>query len=112
MNEEFATICFQIISYAGDAKSCYMEALEEAKQGNYNRAQERIQEGDDSFAQGHHVHADLIQKEAAGEQIPASLLLIHAEDQMMSAETLKLVVEELIELYRGSRDQSYTGLFS
>ena len=41
----------------------------------------------------------MIQKEAAGEKSEFSLLLMHAEDQLMTTETLKIVAEEFIELY-------------
>ena len=50
------------------------------------------------FVDGHHAHASLIQKEAAGEKSEFSLLLMHAEDQLMTTETLKIVAEEFIEL--------------
>lgn len=51
------------------------------------------------FVEAHHAHASLIQKEAAGEKSEFSLLLMHAEDQLMTTETLKIVAEEFIELY-------------
>ena len=105
MNEEMETICFQIISYAGDAKSCYMEAIQEAKQNNFEQAGRRIQEGDKSFAQGHHVHAELIRRECSGESVPVGLVLIHAEDQMMSAEMTKMMAEEWIDWYRNQEEE-------
>ena len=51
------------------------------------------------FVEGHHAHASLIQQEAAGEKSEFSLLLMHAEDQLMTTETLKIVAEEFIEIY-------------
>ena len=50
--------------------------------------------------EGHEVHAQLIQKEAAGEKTPVSLLLLHAEDQMMGAEQFKTMALEMIDLYK------------
>ena len=44
------------------------------------------------------IHVDLVQKEAAGEYLSPGLLLIHAEDQMMSAELVRLMAEENIKL--------------
>lgn len=43
---------------------------------------------------------DLVQKEAAGEDAKMSLILAHAEDQMMSTEVFKVLAEEMIELYK------------
>ena len=49
---------------------------------------------------GHGPHTDLVQKEAAGEDAKMSLILAHAEDQMMSTEVFKVLAEEMIELYK------------
>ena len=99
--EELELVCFQIISFAGEARSAYMGAIQTAKQGNYEEAEKLIKEGGDAFLQAHKVHADLIHKEAAGEmeQTP-NLLLIHPEDQFMAAETCKILAVELMDAYR------------
>ena len=92
-------ISFQIISAVGTARSMYVEAIQEAKKGNIQAAKQLIEDGVKVFVDGHHAHASLIQKEAAGEKSEFSLLLMHAEDQLMTTETLKSVAEEFIELY-------------
>lgn len=99
-DEEMEMICFQIISLNGDAKSSYLEALQQAKLKNYERANELLKEGKKSFTEGHHFHTKLIQAECSGNKIQMTLLLTHAEDQMMSVEVIKCFAEELIELYQ------------
>lgn len=71
-----------------------------SKKGNYDKAKEKIKEGDESFVQGHTSHASLIQQEASGNPVQTTLLLVHSEDQLMSAETIKLMAEELIDCYK------------
>jgi len=93
-------ISFKIISAVGTAKSMYVEAIQEAKKGNFNEAERLMEEGAQVFTQGHHAHGSLIQKEASGEKVEFNLLLMHAEDQLMTTETFKLIAEEFIELYR------------
>ena len=63
--EGLELICFQIISASGGAKSAYMAALEAAKEGNYEEAENMIKEGDEMLNQGHAPHATLVQQEAA-----------------------------------------------
>lgn len=92
--------CFQIISNVGGARSCFIEAIQSAKQGNYEKAATQIQEGEAFFTEGHHAHATLIQKEANGELDSISLLLLHAEDQLMSAEAFKILAKEFIDVYQ------------
>lgn len=91
--------CFQIISAVGMARSSYIEAIQEAKKGNFDRAREMVAEGEQSFLGGHEAHAKMIQQEASGEKVEPCLLLIHAEDQLMSAEAFKIIAEEMIENY-------------
>lgn len=98
--EELEIVCFGIISSVGMARSCYVEAIQEAKTGNFDKAAELMDEGKTSFREGHSKHKSLIKKEAAGEKTDVTLLLMHAEDQMMSAEVLEIMAKELIDLYK------------
>lgn len=98
--ENLELICFQLITAAGGAKSKYIGAVQKAKEGLYEEARSMIEEGDQLMRQGHEPHTELIQKEAAGENLQMGLILTHAEDQMMSAEVFKVMAEEMIELYQ------------
>ena len=99
--EELELICFQLITFAGEAKSAYMNAIQRSKLGYYEEAENLIQEGNEAFLNAHKVHAELIQKEASEEEnIIPNILLIHAEDQLIGTETCKIMVNELIEAYK------------
>jgi PTS system cellobiose-specific IIA component len=100
MSEEMELLCFQIITYVGTARSCFINAIQCAKAGDFEKAEGLIKEGDQAFVEGHHGHADLIAKDAAGELAGASMILMHAEDQLMSAEGFRVIAEEFIEVYR------------
>lgn len=92
-------ICFQIISAVGTARSNYIEAIQQAKQGNIKQAKDLIKEGEEIFVEGHKAHASLIQQEANGQPVTPSMLLIHAEDQLMSAEAFGILSKEFVDLY-------------
>lgn len=68
---DMESICFQIITCVGSAKSCYVESIGLAKKGEIEKAREQIAEGDQFFLEGHHVHAELIGQEASGNPVPA-----------------------------------------
>jgi PTS system cellobiose-specific IIA component len=97
--EGLELICFQIISSVGTARSIFIEAIREAKEGNIQAARDMINEGAEIFTQGHHSHMELIQKEASGEKTEVNLLLIHTEDMLMSAESFRILSIEFIDLY-------------
>ncbi|MBU5362185.1 PTS lactose/cellobiose transporter subunit IIA [Enterococcus raffinosus] len=98
--EGIELISFQIISAVGAARSCYIEAIQLAKNKEFDLATGKIKEGDQLFNEGHHAHGSLIQKEAAGEKTEFSIILMHAEDQLMSAEGFRIISEEFVELYK------------
>lgn len=100
MTEQEELQVFELITAAGGAKSTFMEALYKAKEGKYEEAEALMKEGSDYYLQGHHVHSDMLAAESGGAQMPVRLILAHAEDQMMSAEQTKTLVEELIDLYK------------
>ena len=99
MVEGLEMICFKIISNVGGARSSYIEAIQKAKQGDFEGARECIKAGQEMFLVGHEAHFELIQKEAQGEQVGGSMILVHAEDQLMSAEGFKIIAEEMIASY-------------
>ena len=84
--EGLELIAFEIISSVGTARSCYIEEL--------------IAEGEKVFIEGHDKHNELLQKEASGEGNVVNLLILHAEDQLMSAEGFKIIAQEFIDVYR------------
>ncbi len=98
--EGLELIAFNIIASVGTARSCYIEAIQLAKQGDFDGAFSLIKEGEEAFIMGHHAHAELIQKEASGESTPVNLLLMHAEDQLMSAEAFRMISEEFIVVHQ------------
>ena len=98
--DELVQISFLIISQAGFARSKYIEAYKCAKAGNFENAANLLKEGDEYFLNAHKEHAAVIQKEASGDNVLPSVLLMHSEDQLMMAETTKLLAVEVIELYK------------
>ncbi|MFZ4451022.1 PTS lactose/cellobiose transporter subunit IIA [Salibacterium aidingense] len=90
---------FQMITSIGTARSNLMEALELARKKEFNEAKDKIQEADHHLTEGHHGHTGLIQKEANGEQIPFSLLFMHAEDQLMTTYLLRDIAQEMVNMY-------------
>lgn len=96
---ELESICFEIITNVGGAKSCFVESVGLAKKGQFDEAREKIAEGDKYFSEGHHAHANLIAQEGDGSPVPMSLILAHSEDQLMSAETARIFAVEFLDLY-------------
>ena len=94
--EGLELISFNIISNVGTAKSMGLEALMKGRSGKMEEAEKLLQEASAFMKEGHKSHIGLIQDEAKGNKQEFSLLFMHAEDQMMSAETILCLAREMI----------------
>lgn len=91
---------FQIISNVGDAKSSLFEALKASREERFEDAEKFIKDAEDSLGIAHEIHVDLLQKETQGEPIVITLLLMHAEDQMMTTEMLRDITNEMLLMHK------------
>jgi len=98
--EGLELICFQLISAAGTARSCSIEAIREAKKGNFEKAEELIKEGKGQFLKAHDVHSKLLQQNTNEGNTNSLILVMHAEDQLMSAEMFEILAKEFIDNYK------------
>ena len=91
---------FQIISNVGDAKSFLFEALKAAREEKFKEAEKFIENADESLLKAHEIHIKLLNQETQGKPIDISLLLMHAEDQMMSTELLRDITNEMLLVHK------------
>lgn len=98
-------VAFNIIASVGTARSCYIDAIDLAAQGDYEAARAQIKEGEQAFTGGHSAHQELLVKMANGEKVEMTLLLTHAEDQLMSAEAFGILADKFIKLYERLEDK-------
>lgn len=96
--DEVELVCFQIIKNVNQAKQAFNDAISCAKNNDFDQATTLIKEGSNFFNLAHQSHAECIQKEANGEISDITLLLMHAEDQLTSCESIKMMANEIIEL--------------
>lgn len=96
-------ISFQIISHSGQARSHILESLRRYREGDVEGCRTLVSEASEMISKAHAVHFHLIQKDAQGEGRPLTLLLMHAEDHLMSTQTMRDLVQELIEIFEKGR---------
>ncbi|MFI3174117.1 MAG: PTS lactose/cellobiose transporter subunit IIA [Bacillota bacterium] len=97
---DLEAVCFQIITNVGAARSSFVMAIVAAKEGKFDEADRLMEEGGEHFAKGHEEHLTLFASEVPKEFSAEHILLIHAEDQLMSSESFKILATEFIDLYR------------
>lgn len=92
-------IILNIIMHSGEARSYSIEAISLAKNGSFHEARELIIKADEELGYAHNSQTSLIQGEAARDKIEFSLLLVHAQDHLMTTMTFKDLAVELIEVH-------------
>jgi len=100
VKDETTMKSFQIISTAGEATSCFLKAIEYARNGNYDEADNKLSEGNGMMNEAHKYHTELLTKESGGGNYDFSVILVHAMDHLMNAVLLKELAQEFINLYR------------
>ncbi len=98
--ENLADIALKLITQSTTAKSYAIDAMEAVKKGDFKKSDELLDKANEVLLICQKQHASIIQAEASGEKVEISLLMAHAIDQVQSAETIILLVIEIINLYK------------
>lgn len=98
--EEVGMIGFEIVSYAGEARSQLLEALNLVQKGEFDQAEELIEKAGKTLSQAHKSQTEVLQQEASGEYSDIGFIMIHGQDHLMTAILLKDVIKHFIELYK------------
>lgn len=91
---------FFIISNSGSARSHVFEALRESRKGNFDNAISLLETADDELKKAHSVQTVLLQEEAAGDMKDVSLLMVHAQDHLMTSMLARDFSDEILALSR------------
>lgn len=89
-------IIMEIILNAGNARSSSLLAIKAAQNGDFPKAEELLSEAKKSVNLAHKSQTSLITAEVSGNKQDVSLLMVHAQDHLMTALSIKDVVTEVI----------------
>lgn len=93
-------IIFTLISFGGEARSFAMEAIYHAKENNFEEAELALGNAKDRLEKAHAEQTKLIQEEARGNKIEMTLLMVHAQDHLMNAITVRDLAKEMVDMYK------------
>lgn len=89
-----------IIVNAGQARSLFYEGLAAAKQGDFTQASAKVEEAQSYIRQAHEIQTQLIGEDQGEGKITMTLIMVHAQDHIMTSMLAGELISELIELYR------------
>ncbi len=97
---ELELTMIEIVALSGDARTKLLTAVKEAKEHNFARAQELVGEAQELLNDAHKSQTDLLTAEARGEVTTPTILLVHAQDHLMTTMLLRDTIDALIDIYR------------
>lgn len=98
--EELQVAAFEIILNSGNARTMVHEAFDAMRKGNYELAEQKLQESNDEFLKAHQAQTNLLQEYAGGQEIKVEIIMVHAQDHLMTTMTLREVALEMLALYQ------------
>lgn len=98
--EEVQMLGFEIVSYAGDARSKLLIALEHATNGKFDDVEELMDEASELLNHAHKQQMEMLAEEARGNELPYSFTMIHGQDHLMTAMLLRDTMKALITLMK------------
>src|SRR5699024_6298756 len=90
----------KIILHAGNARSSAMKAISLAKEYKFKEAGAELEEAESETTKAHHEQTKLLKNEADGKKNDISVILIHAQDHLMTSMTVKDLAREIIDMHR------------
>ncbi|MBP2622844.1 PTS cellobiose transporter subunit IIA [Streptococcus oricebi] len=98
--EELQVVAFEIILHSGTARTVVHEAFADMREGKYEAAAEKLEAANTELVEAHHAQTKLLQDYAGGEEIKIEIIMVHAQDHLMTTMTLREVALEMLSLYR------------
>ena len=93
-------VSFELILNAGNSKSKSLMAIECAREFDFQEAEKLVNEAAVDLKAAHKSQTDMIQGEARGESQEINVILIHAQDHLMTAIEAKTLIENIIKLHK------------
>lgn len=98
--EEVQVAAFEIILNSGNARTVVHEAFADMRAGNYEAAEAKLEQSNDELLLAHQAQTKLLQEYASGTEIKIEIIMVHAQDHLMTTMTLREVALEMLELYK------------
>lgn len=104
MNEEMSSediqlIAFNIILHSGNAKTKIHDAFNSMRKADFITSNQLLEEANQEILEAHKSQTGLLQSYANGTNINMEIIMVHAQDHLMTTMTLREVAIEMSHLY-------------
>lgn len=105
LEKDLEEAAYRIIAFAGEARGKAFGALDCYEKGELDKIDKSLKESSELICEANKALFKLIQREARGEKITFSILLVHAIDIMMASVIEKELIERFIKINKTSKKE-------
>lgn len=98
--EEISMVGFEIVAYAGDAQTDLLAALDAAREGDFEKAEQLHKDASDALIGAHDTQTKLLSQEAGGGEMEMTFIMAHAQDTLMTTMILEKQTRFTIDAYK------------
>lgn len=99
-SEKIQAVAFEIILASGDGRTLTHEAFQMMRKGDLEGAEKKLEEANEAIVKAHNAQTKLLHDYAGGEKIEMEIIMVHAQDHLMTGMTLREMALEMLELYK------------
>lgn len=101
--DQIQSSAIMMIANAGSAFDHFYRSISYARENHYEEAEVEMRLGSEELIKAHNSQTDLLAAEMGQEDIPFSILMVHAQDHLNMALFTQRIAKEFIMLYKEVR---------
>lgn len=111
MNEKMSSddiqlVAFNIILHSGNAKTKIHMAFKSMREADFTTTTQLLEEANQEILEAHKSQTELLQSYANGTKIDMEIIMVHAQDHLMTTMTMREIAIEMSYLYQKNHELS------
>lgn len=99
-SEQIQLIAFTIILHSGNARTLIHQSFKSMREADFKGANQLLENANEELLKAHHSQTELLQSYANGAKFDMEIIMVHAQDHLMTTMTLREVAIEMAHLYQ------------
>lgn len=100
METDFEQVVMELLINAGEARSAAMSAIQAAREQDWQQADELLAASTQASGRAHQIQTRLIGLDEGSGKVPVNLIMVHAQDHLMTAMLCQDLAREIVLLRR------------
>ena len=99
-SETLQVTSFDIIFHSGNARTLIHEAFRSMRKEMFEEVEEKLRQANEEILHAHQSQTQLLKEYASGTKIEMEIIMVHAQDHLMTTMLLKDTIRHLFNIYK------------